>query len=279
MRPARMARRSVSACLLALAAVLLPTPPAAADAGPIPSSMAGLGDSITRGYNACDPYVDCTWRSFSTGGSGLVNSHYLRILAKNSAINGHNRNDARSGAKASAMPGQAAIAVSQQVRYVTLLIGANDACTSSESTMTSVSTYRGYIDSALGTLKAGLPTVRVLVISIPDIYRLWSVGRANAAALTAWSGYGICPSMLYRAWSTSGADEARRKRVQQRVIDFNTQLAQACAAFGPNCRFDNNAVFNYRFSLSQLSSWDYFHPNVNGQAVLAQITYAAGFNW
>jgi len=272
-------RRTAMVCIVTLAAVLLPVAPAAADAGAPPSSMASLGDSITRGYNACDPYVDCAWRSFSTGGSGLVNSHYLRILAKNAAINGHNSNDARTGAKASAMPGQAATAVSQQVQYVTMLIGANDACTSSESTMTPVSTYRANIDSALKTLKAGLPSARVAVISIPDIYRLWSVGRTNAGALTAWSAYGICQSMLYRAWSVSSADEARRKRVRQRVIDFNSQLAQACAAFGPYCDFDGNAVFNYRFTLSQLSSWDYFHPNVNGQAVLAQLSYAAGFNW
>jgi len=28
-----------------------------------------------------------------------------------------------------------------------------------------------------------------------------------------------------------------------------------------------------------LSTWDYFLPNTSGQAVLAQISYQAGFNW
>ena len=37
--------------------------------------------------------------------------------------------------------------------------------------------------------------------------------------------------------------------------------------------------FSYQFTLSQLSTWDYFHPNVNGQAALASVSYAAGFNW
>jgi lysophospholipase L1-like esterase len=263
----------------ALSAVLLPSSPAVANAGAPPASMASLGDSITRGFNACGWYVDCTNRSFSTGGSALVNSQYLRILAKNPAIYGHNYNDARSGAKASAMPAQATTAVSQKVQYVTLLIGANDACTSSESTMTPVATYRAYIDSALSTLKSGLPKARVAVISVPDIYRLWEVGHTNGAALTAWSVYGICPSMLARAWSTSSSDESRRQRVRQRVIDFNAQLALACAAYGPKCDFDDNAVFNYQFTLSQVSSWDYFHPNTSGQAKLAEISYAAGFNW
>ena len=274
----RLARRGLSAMIAAVVAVvLLPGSPAAA-ASP-PDSMASMGDSITRAFNACGWYVDCTYRSFSTGGSSLVNSHYLRILATNPAISGHNYNDARSGAKASAMPTQAATAVSQHVQYVTILIGANDACTSSEATMTSVTAYRSALDQALATLKAGIPTASVAVISIPDVYQLWKVGHTNAAALTAWSVFGICPSMLSRAWSTSSSDEARRQRVRQRVIDYNTQLAQACAAYGPRCDFDDNAVFNYKFPLSLVSSWDYFHPNTAGQAKLAEISYTAGFNW
>jgi lysophospholipase L1-like esterase len=241
--------------------------------------MASMGDSITRGFNACGWFIDCPYRSFSTGSSTLVNSHYRRILAVNPAIYGHNYNDGRSGAKASAMPDQASTAVSQHVQYVTVLIGGNDACTGSESTMTGVSAFRSSIDSALARLKAGLPTARVAVLSIPDVYQLWKVGHTNAGALLTWATYGICQSMLYRAWSTSSSDEARRQRVRQRVIDYNGQLAQACAAYGSNCDFDGNAVFSYPFSLSQVSSWDYFHPNLSGQAALARISYAAGFGW
>jgi lysophospholipase L1-like esterase len=257
------------------------TPSAAAtrNAGPPPSSMASLGDSITRGFNACGWYVDCPSRSFSTGSTASVNSHYLRIRAKNAAIDGKNFNDGRSGAKAADMPGQAASAVSQGVGYVTMLIGANDACTSSESTMTSVAAFRGSIDSALARIKAGLPNARVLVISVPDIKRLWQVGRTNAGALTAWSVFGICQSMLANPLSTASADAQRRDRVRQRVVDFNAQLAAACAAYGTNCAFDNNAVFNYPFALSQVSTWDYFHPNSSGQQALASVSYAAGFNW
>jgi len=275
---ARLVGRRLFGVLAGLIAVLLlPSAPAAAD-GP-PSSMAAMGDSITRGFNACGWYVDCTYRSFSTGGSTLVNSHYLRILAKNPAVSGHNYNDARSGAKASAMPGQATTVASQKVEYVTILIGANDACTSSESTMTPVTTYRSYLDSAFATIGASSPRPRVAAISIPDVYRLWQVGHTNTAALTAWSAYGICQSLLYRAWSPSSSDAARRQRVRQRVIDYNTQLAQACAAYGSACKFDNNAVFDYQFSLAQLSTWDYFHPNTSGQAKLAQLSYANTFNW
>ncbi|MEV4661695.1 GDSL-type esterase/lipase family protein [Micromonospora echinofusca] len=275
----KSARRLLAPLAALTALVLLAASPAAADPGPPPNSMASLGDSITRGFNACGWYTDCTSRSFSTGDYSTVNSQYLRIRAKNTAINGRNHNDARSGAKSADMYGQAGTAVSQGVDYVTMLIGANDACTSTESAMTPVATYRANIDAALGRLKAGLPTARVQLISVPDIQRLWAVGKDSGSARSAWSLFGICQSMLANPTSTAQADVDRRSRVRQRVVDYNAQLAQACAAYGPNCDFDDNAVFGYPFTLSQLSSWDYFHPNTSGQQVLASVSYAAGFGW
>jgi lysophospholipase L1-like esterase len=274
-----LARRTLTVLSTLVALVVLAAAPAAADAGPPPNSMASMGDSITRGFNACGWYSDCTSRSFSTGDYSSVNSHYLRIRAVNSAISGHNYNDARSGAKSADMNGQAGTAVSQGVQYVTMLIGANDACTSSEASMTPVGTFRANIDAALGRLKSGLPNARVFVISVPDIQRLWSVGKGSSSARTAWSLFGICQSMLANPTSTAQADVDRRARVRQRVVDFNSQLAQACAGYGANCAFDNNAVFNYPFALSQISTWDYFHPNTTGQQVLASTSYAAGFGW
>ncbi|MBY8875327.1 SGNH/GDSL hydrolase family protein [Micromonospora sp. PLK6-60] len=274
-----LVRRALATIASATALVTLAAGPATAAVTPPPNSMASMGDSITRGFNACGWYSDCTSRSFSTGDYASVNSHYLRIRAVNPNIQGRNYNDARSGAKSADMYGQAGTAVSQNVDYVTMLIGANDACTGSESTMTSVTTFRANVDSALNRLKAGLPAARVAVLSIPDIQRLWFVGKDSGSARSAWSLFGICQSMLANPTSTSQADVDRRARVRQRVIDFNTQLAQACAAYGANCDFDDNAVFNYPFVLSQVSTWDYFHPNTSGQAVLANISYANGFRW
>jgi lysophospholipase L1-like esterase len=281
MTPVR--RLGVAGTVAALVFALVASTPspalAQADPGPPPDSMASMGDSITRGFNACGFFVDCTSRSFSTGSSGSVNSHYLRIRAVNPEINGNNINHARSGARADAMPGQAAAVVSSGVDYVTMLIGANDACTSSEASMTPVAEFRADIDAALATLKAGLAQARVLVISIPDIQRLWQVGRGSLLARSAWSLLNVCQSMLDNPTSNAAADVARRDRVRQRVVDYNSQLAAACAAYGPNCRFDGNAVFNTPFTLSQVSRWDYFHPNTTGQRVLAEISYQAGFGW
>ncbi|GAC1420912.1 MAG: SGNH/GDSL hydrolase family protein [Actinomycetota bacterium] len=271
-----MARRfRVIALAIAVVSVL---PVSFARAATIPSSMDGLGDSITRGFNACGWYVDCTSHSWSAGDNSAINSHYLRILAKNSAISGHNYNDAKTGAKMTDLNGQASSAASRNVQYVTILMGANDVCTSSESTMTSVSTFQSQFLAAMTTLTTRIPSAKIFVSSIPRIYRLWSIGKDSWQARWAWSSFNICQSMLQNPTSTASADVARRNRVNQRNVDFNTVLATVCAKYA-NCKFDGNAVFNYPFAFSQVSGWDYFHPNDSGQAALAATSYAAGYNW
>lgn len=279
----RLVRRLGVTCAAVLLLVGSASNPATAaaqsDPGPAPDSIGSMGDSITRGFNACGFFLDCPSRSFSTGSSSTVNSHYLRIRAVNPEIDGNNVNAGRSGAQADDMPGQAAVLVADGVEYVTILIGANDACAGSEAEMTPVPEFRGHIDAALGTLRAGLPDARVLVMSIPDIKRLWEVGRTSFLARTFWSVGDICQSMLDNPASMAAADVERRDRVQQRVVDYNTELAAACAGYGSNCRFDGNAVFGFQFTLDQVSGWDYFHPNTTGQRLLAELTYQAGFGW
>lgn len=267
-----MARRVLVALALALSVVVPLGQPAQA-AEPQPSRMAALGDSITRGYNACGWYVDCPSRSWSTGTTTSVNSHYLRLSAT-APLAAYN--DSRTGAKMSGLSTQVSAALTQQPDYVTILIGANDACTSTEAGMTPVSTFGAQFEDAMARLAAGLPDTRVYVASIPNIKRLWYIGKDSWAARTAWSTYGICQSMLARPRSYDQADVDRRARVKQRVVDYNSALAGVCATY-VTCRFDGNAVFGYDFSLSQVSGWDYFHPNTAGQAALASVTWRTSF--
>ncbi len=238
-----------------------------------PVSMASLGDSMTRGYNACGWYVDCPSRSWSTGTYASVNSH-LRRLQTFGPVTAYN--DARTGAKMSALATQAATAVTQGAQYVTILLGANDACTSTESTMTSADTVESQFRRGMQTLATGLPEAKVFVSSVPNVKRLWYVGKGSWSARAAWSAYGICQSLLARPLSTDQADVDRRDRVKQRVADYNTRIASVCAEYAM-CRFDNKAVYDYPFALSQVSTWDYFHPNTSGQAALASVTWAQSF--
>ena len=269
-----MRRRFVVALLVA-GMIVGPLAPVSAAAAPaLPNSMAALGDSITRAYDVCCSYSDHPGQSWSTGGSWYdgISSHYERIRRRNGAISGHAYNDAVTGAKLSAADGQASAAVAQRVAYVTILLGANDLCTSSPSTMTSTGTFRTQFSQAMATLKQQLPNARIFVSSIPDIYQLWNVLHTNRVARTVWAAAHICPSML-----GATRTEAQRQQVVAREVAFNQILADTCHQYGDNCRWDGGATYNYKFSASQVSVLDFFHPDLGGQAALASVTWAASW--
>jgi lysophospholipase L1-like esterase len=256
---------------LVAAALSLPAATAAAAAPSPPDSMAALGDSITRAADVCCWYGDHPPQSWSTG-DGLfdgITSHYERLLALNPAVYGRNYNDARSGAKMSDAKGQAEAAVAQGARYVTVLMGGNDACTSSRTTMTSVDTFRAEFSGTMSTLAAGLPPgSHVFVGSIPNIYRLWQLFHGNFAAQLVWSVAHICQSML-----SPTNTEQDRQAVLTREEEFNAVLAEVCAQYTTMCRFDGDAVFDHQFSAGEVSKLDYFHPSLTGQSTLASLTW------
>ena len=267
-------QRGLRIVMLALAVVLacLVAQPAWA-APPLPASMAAIGDSITRAYDVCCSYGDHPGQSWSTGSTSYdgIASHYERIKRVKPAITGHAFNDAVSGAKMAQAPDQAAKAVGQGARYVTILLGANDLCTSSPSTMTPTDTFRSQFQQAMATLMSQDRKPYVFVASIPNIHQLWEVLHTNSLARWAWANFRICQSML---GATRTA--AERQLVVDRERAFNQILAEVCAAYA-RCRWDNGAVFNYQFSASQVSTLDFFHPSLSGQASLARVTWAASW--
>jgi lysophospholipase L1-like esterase len=260
--------------------VAAPSPsggPPAAVAG-MPASMAALGDSITTGYGSCLTLSNCLRNSWTTGDGTLVNSQYKRILAKNAAIRGHAHNFGSAGAVAADLGAQVSATVAAKPDYVTLLIGANDACRSSVGAMTGTATFKSQVNSALNSLKAGLPNARLLVVSIPDVYHVWSVGHTNKAAVEVWN-FGVCPALLANPTSTATADATRRTQFRDRIDAYNQVLETACSSYGARCRSDGGAVHRVQFGLDELSSLDFFHPNTTGQSNLANVTWPGSFTW
>jgi lysophospholipase L1-like esterase len=244
-----------------------------------PTSMVALGDSITAGLGACLAYVACERNSWSTGSNSAIQSHYQRILEKNDKIKGNADNLASPGAEADALETQARRAVDLKPQYVTILIGANDACAGRVQDMTPVTAFREQVDKGLARLRKGLPKARVLMVSVPDLYRLWQVGREEPKAVEIWSQGRICPSMLAAPASTAAADQDRRERVRDRIDAYNSELRKACREYGDRCRWDGGAAHRVRFDLDQLNQFDYFHPNAEGQKELADVVYPGRFTW
>jgi lysophospholipase L1-like esterase len=274
----RIPRRGVTAAVGALLAVIVLVAPAAVGAATTyPRSIASTGDSITRAYNTGTiPYTDNPEKSWSTGWSSSVNSHYLRLLALNPKIYGRNYNDARSGARMADLAGQMSAVISQKAEYITIEMGGNDLCTSSAATMTSVANFEAQFRAAIVKVTTALPRSRIFVASIPNVERLWEVLKDNALARFAWDLFDVCQSMLANPLSTEQADVDRRAAVKAREEAFNQVLADVCHAY-TQCKYDGGKVFATEFSTSDVSSRDYFHPSTTGQAKLAAGTWNVGY--
>ncbi|MEU6078507.1 GDSL-type esterase/lipase family protein [Micromonospora sp. NPDC047074] len=272
---------TVAACLLALAALACEggggsgsRPPRETPSPGTPGGIAALGDSISTGFGSCLVLVSCERNSWSTGDGLRVDSVYRRLLDRSPAIRGRAHNHADPGARAAALEGQAQRAVRDRVDHVTVLIGANDACRGGIEAMTPVKQFRAEVDRGLRVLRQGRPKARVLVVSVPDLYRLWEVGHTEARAVRAWKR-GVCPALLANPTSTDPLDRARRAAVRERIDDYNAQLVAACKAYGSRCRHDGGAAHRVRFGLDLVNPLDWFHPNAAGQDRLAEVAWRA----
>nr|WP_231135145.1 GDSL-type esterase/lipase family protein [Motilibacter deserti] len=226
--------------------------------------MAVLGDSISRGFDACLPLQDCPDVSWSTGSNPAVASHAARLRTVAPGLVATNL--AVSGATSALLPAMAAAAVAARADYVEVLMGANDACRPSEAQMTPVETFRANYSAALTRLAAG--GARVFTASVPDVEAVWRVGKDVPAARAIWESFRPCQTMLANPLSTARADRERRDRVRERIQDYNAVISQVCAAT-PNCRFDHRAVFKHEPTLAELSPIDFYHPSVEGQRTLS----------
>ena len=172
----------------------------------------------------------------------------------------------------SAAADQASAAAAQHVAYVTVLLGANDLCTSSPATMTSTDTFRAQFRQAMATLKRQLPQARIFVSSIPDIYQLWKVLHTNRVARTVWATAGICPSML-----GATRTEAQRQQVVAREVAFNQILAEGCHRTGPTAAGTAVRPTTTSSVPARSASWTSSTPTLTGRRRWHRVTWAASW--
>ncbi|MFJ3584254.1 SGNH/GDSL hydrolase family protein [Streptomyces sp. NPDC090127] len=247
-----------------------PTPQPTPDWDRTPSSVAAVGDSITRAFDACTLLADCPEASWATGTDAGVNSLALRLLGPE-RVAGRSWNLARSGARMADLPEQMAAAGTRKPELVTVLMGANDACRTTAAQMTPVAEFRADFEASLANLRSSAPKAQVYVSSVPDLKRLWARGKDSPTSRRVWS-LGICASMLADPLDLTASAERRRTTVRDRVVAYNEVLAEVCAR-DRRCRYDGGAVFGFPFDGRQLSPWDWFHPSKAGQARLAELAH------
>lgn len=261
-----MLRRVLLTVLLVVGMGVTAQQPAAAAPLP-PHRIAAVGDSITRAFDVSSSYYlkDAPELSWATGSDARVQSHYSRLLPGNPSL--QRENDALTGAKMIALKGQMATALANGADYVTVLMGANDVCTTTVSGMTPVETFRAQFSEAMAQIQG--KNVRVFVSSIPNVNRLHALFATSSSARFAWSLYGVCQSLL-----SSRATSTDRQAVADRVVADNGVLRDVCGQY-PNCAWDGGATYGVSFAKTDVSTIDYFHPSIAGQAKLALTAWTA----
>jgi lysophospholipase L1-like esterase len=276
-RAALAAVATVGAALLLCACTSAPAP------APTPTStptgiasvrtLAVMGDSISLGVNACSSAGPCMKESWAVGSDPAVDSLAERI----GSVTGRaprTVDAAAEGARVSTLLGAADRIIAEKPQLVAIFVGANDACAPSVDQMTSTADFTTQIGQLVTQLSQGLPDSHLLMLSVPDLNRLWELGHTNAQVAKLWQSSPSCRSLLWNAGSTDPADADRRAMVQTRVEQFNQAIATACAA-ASNCVSDGGAMYDHSFSASEVSTIDAFHPSVQGQHAIADIAWTA----
>jgi len=162
--------------------------------------------------------------------------------------------------------------------YVTLMIGPNDACAETTAEMVSTNAYYSNVSRAVDEMLARSADTKIVVGSIPNIESLRSVAKDarlywGVSCETLWEKVKLCPTL------TTLSDPYERAIVGERIRDYNNALHDIVesrrAAFGDRIRFAAE-TYQQDFSANDLSI-DCFHPNRHGQALLAEVTWQAGW--
>src|SRR4029453_4662129 len=208
-------------------------------------------------------------------GHGHESSGRLRLPASagaRPAARRQQRQRCRERHRVADLDGQAQKAVRRNADLVLIAMGTNDACGGRTGVMTKVTVFRDQFTQAMDTLTEGLPEARVHVVSIEDLFQRWESLHAVSKVANAWRSIPFCPTLLTRPTSNAPKDLERRAAVRARVLDFNAVLAQACAEY-PQCTTDGGAALRPPANVTELSTDDYWHPNIAGQATLAGLVW------
>ena len=136
-----------------------------------------------------------------------------------------------------------------------------------------VQNVRADFEKTLKVLGDGLPSAKIFVASIPSLMSLYQVAHDDPVARLIWAAAGACPVMLADPLDNSATAQSRRSTVENRVDQLNIAIAAACAAV-LNCTYDDDAVHSMKITMDDISTRDYFHPSVAGQAKIADATRA-----
>lgn len=272
-----MRRLLIVACLVATAVLVAGA--AAGLAGRstrvvYPDSIVALGHSGVTGYNSDTAHQnrDAPANSWVTGTNPAVDSLYLRILARNPKIKGHNVNLGVDGSTVDDLPRQAreAIALKPAPQLVVIQTVDNDIrCDGTDQ-----QNYRPFgatLIKALTIIASGAPRARIFIVSSPiaTVRRFAETFQNNIVAVSQFEGTGRCDLFNDAARATPG-----RWAYLQKVIDgYYAVLVASCRRFS-HCRYDDGAMAHLDIVAHDFA-YDYNHLSIQGLRKAAAVEWAA----
>ncbi len=233
---------------------------------PRPYVIGALGDSITAGFNnyRFGDNRDLSW-SAGLDQKGLVDSHAKRlqqILGPNIEVH----NEAFVGATSKEMERETTRLLRYKPDYVTLLVGANDICNWTGNYAEELANYQKQVSTTVNRLVDANPNIRIVMPSIPDLLRVYEVGKAHECQ-ERWDAMGLCPGLFAR--DRTGLE---RQQFGERLQQMNSILATIASSYPANIHFKPELA-NYQFPWEFLSPIDCFHPSILGHNKIAELTF------
>ena len=167
-----------------------------------------------------------------------------------------------------------------QTAYVTFELGTNDLCADPDPKTDPVS-FGTDLATAVSTLRAGLPAgSRILMLPVPDFPHFYDITQASAAArvnLVLPQNSFRCPPYLGDSGPFSMA------QANDYLARYDAALEGACSAItatdSPSgklyCTYNATLLADTDFRIADLSTVDFFHPSLSGQARMAANAWAA----
>jgi lysophospholipase L1-like esterase len=248
--------------------------------------LAAIGDSYSQAYSVSPSYLrdhpQFSW-VVGTNGSDHVTSllEHFRALGASPMV----ADAATSGKKMVDAQRQAELVVAQAANldpgktvYVTFELGTNDLC---DDPKTAIDVFTTQLQTAVDTLAVGLPAgSRLLMLPVPDFRHFHSITQANAVTRAAY----LQTVNSRRCAPFLGTDSPMTMADSEAVLAaYDAALKASCdglnAATGPaaklRCTWNEDLLSDRDFVVADLSTVDYFHPSLSGQAKMATDTWKA----
>ena len=267
---------------------LPPTPTPVPAAVPLPALLGAIGDSYSQAWSVAPAYhgdhPEFSWVVGNARNDGVTSllERFTALGAKLQVVDA-----AKSGMKMDDALRQATL-VAEAARklapgktaYVTFELGTNDVC-SSPDPLTDPAKFQAQLTSAVDVLRAGLPAEsRILMLPVPDLNHFHDITEADPLARATLARtpiqWGCYPYLGHLGTNTlAAANENLAKYDAALEATCNDINAEGGAAGRLYCTYNADLLSDSDFTLTDLSTYDYFHPSLGGQAKMAANAWAA----